>query len=526
MSEPTIICSNCKSENKLTEALAAEFTQAIRAQYEKNIAHKEADVAKREAAIREQQSALATAKAAIEQQVAHVKADLIRRRRELDDARNEMNLTIETEVQVALAVTRQKARQEAVDELKPQLIAKDELIAALKAKLIEKDELIASIQRERQQIAAEEAEKARLLSANDLERKEKEVADLRQVLRERDKKLAEAQNAQAELIRKQRELDDAKREIELTIEKRVQESLITVRHKAKHEAEDGLKLKLIEKDELIASMQRQVEELKRKSEQGSQQLQGEAQEIELESLLRNKFPGDLIEPVAKGEFGGDVVQRVMGPLNQNCGTILWEIKRTKNWSDGWLAKLRDDQRAAKAEIALLISHAMPKGVDAFDYVEGVWVTEPRCALPVAIALRQSLIEITTARAASAGQRTKVELVYQYLTGPLFRQRIEAIVEKFSDMQDDLAKERKTMTRLWAKRESQIRGVIESTVGMYGDLQGIAGKALQEIDGLDTQLLDSKSDAEEIEAKAEEFAIENRSLERAALAANEGNGAVG
>jgi hypothetical protein len=276
--------------------------------------------------------------------------------------------------------------------------------------------------------------------------------------------------------------------------------LITVRHKAKQEAEDGLKLKLIEKDELIASMQRQVEELKRKSEQGSQQLRGEAQEIELESLLRNKFPGDLIEPVVTGESGGDVLQRVMGPLNQNCGTILWEIKRTKNWSDGWLAKLRDDQRAAKAEIALLISHAMRKGVDAFDYIEGVWVTEPRYALPVAIALRQSLIEIATARAANAGQQTKMELVYQYLTGPLFRQRIEAIVEKFSDMQGDLAKERRTMTRLWAKRETQIRGVLESTVGMYGDLQGIAGKALKEIDTLNQHLPDSSFDGHEIDAK--------------------------
>ena len=398
-------------------------------------------------------------------------------------------------------------------------------VGELDLKIIENGELIASMQRERQQIAAEEAEKAQLLVAADLDRKAKEVADLHLVLRERDNKLAEAQNAQVELIRKQRELDDAKREVELTVEKRVQASLGTIRNKAKQEAEDALKLKLIEKEELIASMQRQVEELKRKSEQGSQQLQGEAQEIELETLLRSKFPGDLIESVAKGEFGGDLLQRVMGPLNQNCGTILWEIKRTKNWSDGWLAKLRDDQRAAKAEIALLVSHATPKGIAAFDYVEGVWVTEPRYALPVAIALRQSLIEIAAARAASVGQKTKMELVYKYLTGPLFRQRIEAIVEKFSDMQADLAKERKTMTRLWAKRESQITGVIESTVGMYGDLQGIAGKALPEIDGLDAQLLLSKSNGGKTETKAEEDAIEIRPLERHTLAPNDGNGGL-
>ena len=208
------------------------------------------------------------------------------------------------------------------------------------------------------------------------------------------------------------------------------------------------------------------------------------------------FPRDTIEPVAKGEFGGDVLHRVNGPQGQHCGTILWESKRTKNWSDTWLPKLRDDQRTAKAEMALIVSHALPKGVERFDFIEGVWVTESRCAIPVAMALRQSLIDLSAARDAGEGQKTKMEMVYQYLTGSGFRHRVEAIVEKFSDMQADLDRERKTMTRLWAKREEQIRGVIESTAGMYGDLQGIAGKTLQEIDGLDIPLLNApKSDSE-------------------------------
>ncbi len=144
----------------------------------------------------------------------------------------------------------------------------------------------------------------------------------------------------------------------------------------------------MEKDQTIASMQKKIEELKRKAEQGSQQLQGEVQELELENLLRAKFPFDTIEPVPKGEFGGDVLQRVVSPGGQPSGTILWESKRTKNWSDGWLAKLREDQRAAKAEIAVLVSQALPKGVETFDVVDGVWVTSPRAALPVATVLRQ------------------------------------------------------------------------------------------------------------------------------------------
>jgi hypothetical protein len=377
------------------------------------------------------------------------------------------------------------------------LKSKESDLAVAKASV---DEQVATrVKAEREAIAADEAKKARLLAASDLEQKAKELGELQEVLRQRDVKLAEAQKAQADLIRKQRELDDAKREIDLTIEKKVQESLTAVRDKARQEGEEGLKLRVLEKEEQISSMQRQIEELKRKAEQGSQQLQGEVQELELESLLRSKFPLDSIEPVPKGEFGGDVLQRVLGVSGQNCGTILWESKRTKNWSDGWLAKLRDDQRSANAELALLISNALPKGVTAFDHVDGVWVAEHRCAIPVAIALRQSLIEIAKVKQAGDGQQTKMELVYDYLTGPRFRHRIEAIVEKFSDMQADLDKERKATTRLWAKREAQIRGVVEATVGMYGDLQGIAGKALQEIEALSPPALDAleyKSEAAE------------------------------
>jgi len=345
---------------------------------------------------------------------------------------------------------------------------------------------------EREKIGAEEAKKARLLLQMDIEQKAKENLDLQEILKDRDIKLAEAQKTQVDLLRKQRELDDAKRELDLTVEKKVQESLTAVRNKAKQEAEEGLKLKVLEKEEQIASMQRQIEELKRKAEQGSQQLQGEALELELESLLRAKFPRDIIEPIAKGEFGGDVLQGIIGPLGQHCGSILWESKRTKNWSDSWLPKLRDDLRTAKADIALIVSNALPKGVETFDLIEGVWVTDTRCAIPVAIALRQSLIELFAARQANEGQQTKMELVYQYLTGPRFRHRVEAIVEKFSDMQADLDKERNTMTRLWAKRDAQIKGVIESTVGMYGDLQGIAGRAFQDIASLDAIALEAPS----------------------------------
>ena len=375
---------------------------------------------------------------------------------------------------------------------------KEKQLAETKNKL---DEQIASqveeqLKKDRARISTEEARKAKLAVSTDLEQKTRELADLEEVLKIRNEKLAEAQKAQAELIRKQRELDDARREMDLTIEKRVQEGLTATREQAKKEAEEGLKLKVAEKDQTIASMQKKIEELKHRAEQGSQQLQGEVQELELEDLLRSKFPFDTIEPVPKGEFGGDVVQRVIGVNGQHSGTILWESKRTKNWSDTWLPKLRKDQRSAKAEIAIIISHALPKDVETFETIDGVWVTHPRATLPVATILRQSLIEVALARQANEGQQTKTEMVYQYLTGPRFRQRVEAIVEAFSTMQDDLDKERKAIMKQWAKREVQIERVMQATVGMYGDLQGIAGKTLQEIEGLSLAAIEGPDSNEE------------------------------
>ena len=353
------------------------------------------------------------------------------------------------------------------------------------------------VRAERGRIAAEEARKAKVALQNDLDLQAKEITDLQEVLSQRDAKLAEAQKAQADLLRKQRELDDAKREIDLTVEKRVHEGLSAIREQAKKEAEEGLKLKVVEKEQTIASMQKQIEELMRKADQGSQQLQGEVQELELESLLTVKFPLDTISPVPKGEHGGDALHHVVGLSGQPCGTILWETKRTKNWSDSWLSKLRDDQRISKAEIAVIVSHALPKGIETFELVEGVWVTHPRAIIPVAIALRHLLIEVNCARQASEGRQTKTEMIYQYLTGPRFRHRVEAIVESFSSMQEDLNKEKKAIIKQWAKREEQIDRVMQATVGMYGDLQGIAGRTLQEIEGLELRALSSPMAEEDI-----------------------------
>lgn len=386
-----------------------------------------------------------------------------------------------------------------------QLSAKDQLVAqahaevAAEKKRIELERqaidatLSARLDEARKQIAVDEAERAKRVVAADMEERDRKFAELQDTLASREEKLKLSQAAEAEMLKKQRELDDKLREVDLAVQRQVNEGLEAVRATAKQEAEDVLSLKVKERDTQIASMQQKIEELKKKAEQGSQQLQGEAQELMLEDMLRARFPFDQIEPVGKGEFGGDVLQRVVNPAGQVCGSILWETKRTRTWSDGWLSKLKGDLRAAKADLALIVSHALPKDIETFGQMEGVWITGPKCAIPVAMSLRESLVLMNGVRAAGEGQQTKSALMYEYLTGPRFRHRIEAVVEKFSEMQDDLASERKATMKRWAKREQQLHTVLDSTAGLYGDLQGIAGRSMLEIEALETPLLEAPDD---------------------------------
>lgn len=339
---------------------------------------------------------------------------------------------------------------------------------------------------ERTRITKEEHEKARTAAQFDLEAAQRKTKETQELLKDRETKLASAQHAEAEFLRKQRAIDTERRELELTIQRRLHDERAQILNQAKKLAEDGLKLTVSEKDQMIASLKTKIDDLQRKVEQGSQQFQGEVLEVELESLLRQKFPLDSIDPVAKGDSGGDVLQRVVGSQGQKCGTILWETKRTKTWSDGWLVKLRRDQRTAKAEIAVIVSQCLPKGVDHFDLIDGVWVVSVETMVPVALALRQTLLQLHGVRMSAEGQQTKTELVYAYLTGPRFRQRVEAMLESVASMRTDLHQERQAITRLWSKRETQIDHMMAAAGGMWGDFQGIAGRSLPELEALELE----------------------------------------
>jgi hypothetical protein len=226
------------------------------------------------------------------------------------------------------------------------------------------------------------------------------------------------------------------------------------------------------------------DELKRKLEQGSQQTQGEVLEIELENRLKQEFPTDEIKPVPKGINGADIVQIVKTSRGQTCGTIIWETKRTKAWSNEWILKLKEDQRQMKAELAVIITQALPQAVKRFGHYDGIWVGEYDLALGLAYALRFQLLEVTSVKSAAVGKNEKMEILYTYLTGIEFKQRVEAILETFSSFQDDIEKEKRWFAQKWAKQEKNLRKVMDHTLGMHGDLQGIMGKAIGEIKGME------------------------------------------
>ncbi len=307
-----------------------------------------------------------------------------------------------------------------------------------------------------------------------------EIEDLKRRAAEKDQQLELAQKSELELRAQKRSLEEREKTLELETARKMDEERQKIQEETEKRLQDAHRLKDAEKDKKIQDATRVNDELRRKLEQGSQQTQGEVLELELEQLISNAFPSDQLEPVPKGISGADAHQRVFNNSGHPCGSILWESKHTKAWSDGWIAKLKDDQRAVKADIAILVSEALPKDCKNFQQVNGVWISNPQCALPLAIALRSQLIEIEMAKMSAVGKNEKMEVMYRYVSGPEFKQRVEAIVEAFVDMQNDLQEERRSTERRWAKRDKQIQKVISNTGGMYGDLQGLIGTSLQSI----------------------------------------------
>jgi len=325
-----------------------------------------------------------------------------------------------------------------------------------------------------------------------------EMEEVRAELSDTRAKLKETKAAELQLRGERQKLQEEKEDLELTVTRRLDEERSKIRDKVKHEAAEEHRLKEAEREELIRGLRDQIEILKRKSEQGSQQIQGEVLELDLESILSRAFPRDEIKPVPKGMPGSDIIQVVRDETGADCGTIIWESKRTKNWSDGWLPKLRSDQRSANAMLAILVSDELPKSVTNFAFVEEVWVSNRTCCVTLASALRSGLVDVAAARRALEGQHGKMEILYNYLSSTAFANRVNGIIEAVITMQTDLNEEKRAISARWAKREKQLNQALAHTSGMYGDLQAIIGSSLSVIESLEFRALPSPDgEAEEL-----------------------------
>ena len=302
-----------------------------------------------------------------------------------------------------------------------------------------------------------------------------EMQDLKNQLAEIATQRDAAQRAELEARARARELDERAKTLDLEAARKIDAERQKIQEGAAKRADEQYQLKLAEKEKQIQDAKKANEELKRKLEQGSQQLQGEVLELQLEEMLRSAFPTDQIEPVPKGMNGADIIHKVLNRSGRVCGTIVWESKRTKAWSEGWLPKLKDDQRKLAAEISVLVSEVLPKDCSTFTHLNGIWVTSSQCAINLGAVLRMQLMQIASARAAAAGAKQKSEVLYEYVVGSTeFRHRVEAIAEAFIGMQTGLHEEKRAAQRQWAKREKQIEQVISNTAGMYGELQALTG----------------------------------------------------
>ena len=311
-----------------------------------------------------------------------------------------------------------------------------------------------------------------------------ELKDLKKTNEEKDEQLNKMREEQLELRKEKRAIEEEKKNMKLEIEKKLDAERKQIAEQAKKDASDEMHLKMAEKDKQMDQLRKSLEDAKRKSEQGSMQIQGDVQENDLKMTLQNNFSMDVVEDVPTGIKGADLVQTVNTSFGHKAGIILWESKNTKAWSDDWIKKLKGDQALVKADVCILVSQTLPEGVKDFKFQGGVWICSYQSALSLVTALRLHLTELSQVKQSLVGKDEKMELLYHYLAGSEFTNRIENIVSAFTSMQADLDAEKRSMERLWKKRGKEIERVIISTSGMYGDLQGIVGASLPAIKSLE------------------------------------------
>ncbi len=345
----------------------------------------------------------------------------------------------------------------------------------LKTKELLEEELL----KERDRLKAELKRKIELEKSIQLESLQKE-------LEQKSKEVVELNAKKAEIEKLKREKEELASSIKLQMQRELNSQLKEERNKITKAIQEEHLLKLKEKDEQLDQIKRQLEETKRKAEQGSQQIQGEAQELAIEEWLKSHFIYDEIKEVKKGAYGADCIQTIHTRELPNCGKICYESKNAKTFNNEWIAKLKQDMLKANAELGVLVTTIYPKGLDRMGLVDGIWVCSLEEFKGSVALLRESLIRVKKSLIKEENKGDKMALLYNYLTGSEFSMSLQAIVDGFIKMREELEKEKRSVMASWKRREKLIEGVLENTTQMYGSLQGIAGNSIAHIKELELE----------------------------------------
>lgn len=312
------------------------------------------------------------------------------------------------------------------------------------------------------------------------EEQAEQIQSLQDELKEKSKQVRALNKAQADVERLKREKEELRDEIALKAEQELNKKLGVAKEEFLKTEQTRFELALDEKKQIINDLNRRLQDAQRKAEQGSQQLQGEVQELAIEEWLTEQFPQDTIQEIKKGQKGADCLQKVNNGAYQNCGSIYYESKRTKSFQPRWIGKFKDDIQEKNADIGVLVTEAMPKGMDRMGLKEGIWICSFDEFKGLCTVLRESVIQINDAIGAQKNKGDKMNMLYDFLTSNDFRLQIEMIVEGFTQMQSDLEREKRSMQGMWKKREKQIDKVLLSTSRMYHSIKGIAGNTVQTV----------------------------------------------
>lgn len=402
----------------------------------------------------------------------------------------EIDKALEGQIEARILAAERHKHEEELTTLKKRSVewANEQIKNKLELETAKTQQTLELERQKNQQALDHEREKMKLELEGTARKKAQEQEHLIQSLRDDAKAEKEASSELRgqlkELMESLREEKRARANAELEAQKKLAEDEAKIREEVQKSADEKFRLKAMEQEKKIADMQKSLDEAQRKAAQGSQQNQGEVLELDLENRLREEFPFDDISEVKKGQRGADISQIVRSQAMQACGVLLWETKNGK-WQPAWVPKFKQDIREANANIGVIVSQQMPGEYGDMKHIEGnVWAVKPKLAPMLAVALRTTILQVDAANRMSAGKDTKMEALYQFLVGPEFRHRVEAIVENYGMLQAEIEKEKRAAALRWAHQEKAIRGVIDNTIGMYGDLQGITSRALPAIKSLE------------------------------------------